>query len=85
MKNDTVVCARIDKDTKEQAMKVLQAMGLSMSHIIRLLLLRVASEKRFPFAIPIPSPVTIKAMKELNNNKGERFKDAEGLFCDLDL
>lgn len=85
MKNDTVVCARIDKVTKEQAMKVLQAMGLSMSDAIRLLLVRVANEKRMPFSIQVPSSATTNAINELNNDKGKRFKDAGELFCDLNL
>lgn len=85
MNADTVVRARIDKDTKARAMKALQAMGLSMSDAIRLLLLRVADEQRLPFAIQVPRPATIKAMKELEEGKGKRFDNAEDLFRDLDI
>ena len=85
MNADTVVRARIDKDTKARAMKALQAMGLSMSDAIRLLLLRVANEQRLPFAIQGPRPATIKAMKELEEGKGQRFENAEGLNQDLDI
>ena len=48
MSSDTVVRARIDSDTKERATRALQAMGLSVSDAIRLLLLRVAEEQRLP-------------------------------------
>jgi DNA-damage-inducible protein J len=82
---DTVVRARIDKDTKARAMKALEAMGLSMSDAIRLLLLRVANEQRLPFAIQVPCPATIMAMKELEEGKGRRFENAEGLNQDLDI
>ena len=85
MNSDTVVRARIDKDTKARAMKALQAMGLSMSDAIRLLLLRVANEQRLPFAIQVPRPATIKAMKELEEGKGQRSENAEDLFRDLDI
>ena len=85
MNTDTVVRARIDKDTKARAMKALEAMGLSMSDAIRLLLLRVANEQRLPFAIQVPRPATIKAMKELEEGKGRRFENAEGLNQDLDI
>ena len=85
MNSDTVVRARIDKDTKARAMTALQAMGLSMSDAIRLLLVRVANDKRLPFPIQVPSSATTKAMKELEEGKGQRFENAEGLYQDLDI
>lgn len=85
MSTDTVVRARIDSDTKARATEALQAMGLSMSDAIRLLLLRVAEEKRLPFAVQVPHRTTVKAMKELGEGKGQRFDSAEELFNDLDI
>ena len=85
MNSDTVVRARIDSDTKARATEALQAMGLSVSDAIRLLLLRVANEKRLPFAVQVPKPATIKAMKELDEGKGQPFDSAEELFRDLDI
>ena len=67
MSTDTVVRARIDSDTKARATEALQAMGLSVSDAIRLLLLRVAEEKRLPFAVRVPNVATVKAMEELKN------------------
>ena len=52
MSADTVVRARIDSDTKARATEALQAMGLSVADAIRLLLLRVADEKRLPIHGP---------------------------------
>ena len=83
MSTDTVVRARIDSDTKARAKETLQAMGLSISDAIRLLLLRVAEEKRLPFAIQVPNATTVKAMEELDEGKGKRFGSAEELFQDL--
>ena len=85
MTTDTVVRARIDSDTKERATKALQAMGLSVSDAIRLMLLRVADEKRLPFAVQVPRAATTKAMKELDDGKGRRFGSAQELFRDLDI
>ncbi len=85
MNADTVVRARIASETKAQATKVLQAMGLSVSDAIRLLLVRVADEKRLPFAVQVPNVTTLKAMKELNEGKGKRYVKAEDLFRDLDI
>ncbi len=85
MRTDTVVRARIDSDTKGRATEVLHAMGLSVSDAIRLLLLRVAEEKRLPFAVQMPNATTVRAMKELHEGKGKRFGSAEELFRDLDI
>ena len=83
MSTNTVVRARIDSDTKTRATEALQAMGLSVSAAIRLLLLRVADEKRLPFAVQVPNATTVKAIKELDEGKGRRFSGAEELFQDL--
>jgi DNA-damage-inducible protein J len=80
---DTVVRARIDSDTKERATEALQAMGLTVSDAIRLMLLRVADEKRLPFAVQVPNAATVEAMTELEEGKGKRFTDAEELFEDI--
>ena len=80
---DTAVRVRIDSDTKARATEVLQAMGLSVSDAIRLLLLHVADEERLPFDVRVPNAETVKAMKELEAGKGKRFNSAEELFRDL--
>ena len=59
MSADTVVRARINSDAKGRATEVLHAMGLSVSDAIRLLLLRVADEKRLPFAVQVPNATTM--------------------------
>ncbi len=83
MNSNTIVRARIDSDTKARATEALQAMGLSMSDAIRLLLLRVAEEKRLPFTVQAPNTTTVKAMKELAEGKGKRFNNTEELFRDI--
>ena len=83
MSADTVVRARIDSDTKARATEALHAMGLTVSDAIRLLMLRVAEEKRLPFAVQVPNATTIEAMKELEEGKGKRFSGVEALFEDI--
>ena len=85
MSTDTVVRARIDSDTKARATEALRAMGLTVSDAIRLLMLRVAEEKRLPFTIQVPNRTTVEAMKELADGKGRRFDSVEELFRDLDI
>ena len=83
MSADSVVRARIDSDTKERATEALHAMGLTVSDAIRLMLLRVADEKRLPFAVQVPNATTLEAMKELEEGKGRRFANADELFEDI--
>jgi DNA-damage-inducible protein J len=85
MTADTVVRARIDSKTKERAAAALDAMGLSISDAIRLLLLRVADEQRLPFAVKVPNAATVKAIDELERGKGKKFASAKELFKDLDI
>ena len=83
MSTDTIVRARIDSNTKARAEEVLQAMGLSVSDAICLLLMRVADEKRLPFEVKVPNAATAEAMQELEDGKGKRFESAEELSRDL--
>ena len=80
---DTYVRARIDTSTKERAAEALEAMGLSISDAIRLLMLRVADERRLPFEIKAPNAVTRKAIAELESGKGRRVKNVVALMDDL--
>ena len=85
MPADAVVRARIDSQTKVRATKALEAMGLSVSDAIRLLLVRVAEEKRLPFALYEPNATTAKAIDELESGKGQRFDTKDDLFQDLGI
>lgn len=85
MKADAVVRARIDTATKERAVAALDAMGLSVSDAIRLLMLRIADEQRLPFDVKVPTSATFKAMKELEAGGGQRLETPEELFSDLDI
>ena len=80
---DTYVRARIDTATKNRAAHALKAMGLSISDAIRMLMLRVADEKRLPFEVKVPNSVTKKAISELESGKGKRFKTVKSLMADL--
>lgn len=84
---DTYVRARIDTLTKNRATEALEAMGLSVSDAIRLLLLRVADERCLPFEVKVPNPTTRKAMAEAEDiidKRRVRFRTHEELFHDLE-
>jgi DNA-damage-inducible protein J len=80
---DTYVRARIDADTKERAAAALDAMGLSVSDAIRLLMLRVADERRLPFEINAPSASSRQALAEIAAGKVARFATVDDLMADL--
>jgi addiction module RelB/DinJ family antitoxin len=69
----------------ERAAAALEVMGLTISDAIRLLLLRVAEEKRLPFEVKVPNAKSRVAMKELAEGKGKRSTSAAALFKDLGI
>lgn len=81
----TIVRARIDENVKIKAQAALEAMGLSLSDAIRLLLVSVAEEQRLPFDVKVPNAATRKAMAELEAGKGRRHDSVDSLFEDLGL
>ena len=86
MRANAIVRARIDPDVKAQATEVLEALGLSVSDAIRLLLVvRIAEEKRLPFTSREPNAITAKAINELESGKGKRFDTPDDLFQDLGI
>ena len=83
---DTVVRARIDAKTKEQATQALQEMGLSISDYIRMALVRVARDKAVPFPVKVPNAVTADTIRK--SERGEDVhsaRDADDLFDQLGL
>ena len=80
---DTYVRARIDKATKQRATAALDAMGLSVSDAIRLLMLHIADEHRLPFEIKVPNKQTQAAIAELEAGKGEPFDSVDAVMANL--
>ena len=83
MTANVLVQARIEEKIKREASLVLEAIGLTVSDAVRLLLTRIAREKVLPFEPLIPNAETIAAMKELKEGKGKKFKSIESLMADL--
>jgi DNA-damage-inducible protein J len=83
MITDSVVRARIDGRTKEEAAHVLADMGLSVSDAIRMLLVRVAAEKALPFDVRVPNAETIEAIEAGRRGDVASFKSVEELMADL--
>jgi len=79
MAANTVVRARIDVNTKEEASAVLAAMGLTVSDAFRIMLTRVAQEKALPFEPLIPNEKTVQAMRDARSGKGVERTSLEQL------
>jgi DNA-damage-inducible protein J len=83
MTADAIVRARIDKKVKNQAARVLEQMGLTVSDAIRLMMIRTASEKALPFQVKVPNAKTKAAMKEADAGKLKRSRNTRELLADL--
>ena len=62
---------------------MLEAMSLTVSDAFRIMLTRVAREKKLPFEPLIPNDENILAMNEARANKLEAFDSVDSLMADL--
>lgn len=85
MPANAVVRARIDAKVKVRAAEVLEKMGLTVSDAFRLLLIKVAAEKKLPFEIHTPNAESIAAMQEADRGEGRKFESAEQLLKELGI
>jgi len=83
MPQNAIVRARIDEHIKEEASIVLASMGLTASDAFRIMMTRVAREKKLPFEPLIPNEETIVAMNEARNGTMKKTNSTEALFTDL--
>ena len=79
----SLVQTRIDPATKAEATAVLAAQGMTVSQAMRLMLMRVAHDRKLPFEPLIPNETTIAAMKEAKAGGLPRFSNVAALMADL--
>jgi DNA-damage-inducible protein J len=80
---DTIVRARIDEQTKEEAAAVLAGIGLTVSDAFRLMMVRIAKEKVLPFDPLVPNAETVAAMQEARAGKLVSVGTVADLMADL--
>ncbi len=84
MRSNAVVRARIDERVKNEAAAVLSEIGLTVSDAFRLMMTRIASEKRLPFEPLVPNATTIAAMQAARRGEFDgEFRTVEDLMADL--
>ena len=80
---NAVIRTRIDEKIKEDATAVLEAIGLTASDAFRMMMVRIAAEKKLPFNPLVPNAETIAAMKAARNGKVVEVGNVEDLMADL--
>ncbi len=78
-----VVRARIDADLKREATAALAEMGLTVSDAIRLMLVRVATEKALPFYVRTPNATTRAALDAAERGEATKVTGVDALLDDL--
>jgi DNA-damage-inducible protein J len=78
------VRARIDPKIKREAAAVLSSLGLTVSDACRMMLTKIAGEKRLPFGTEEPNELTRKTLEMADRGEDvHRAKDADDLFRQL--
>ena len=80
---NTVVRARIDQATKDEATMILDTIGLTVSDAFRLMMRRIVVEKRLPFEPLVPNATTLAAIDEANRGDLDTVDSVEDLFATL--
>ena len=80
---NTVVRARIDQATKDEAAVILDTIGLTVSDAFRLMMRRIVAEKRLPFEPLVPNATTLTAIDEANRGDLDTVDSVEDLFATL--
>ena len=80
---NSVVRARIDQKIKDDAAAVLASIGLTASDAFRMMMVRIAAEKRLPFEPLVPNAETIDAMKAARAGDLVTVGGVDDLLTDL--
>lgn len=81
---NAVVRARIDEHVKDEAATVLASIGLTVSDAFRLMMVRIATDKRLPFEPLVPNAETIAAMQAARRGDLVTVGGIDNLLADLD-
>ncbi|WGG50073.1 type II toxin-antitoxin system RelB/DinJ family antitoxin [Rugamonas sp. DEMB1] len=81
--NDPIIRVRVDAHTKKVATETLDAMGLTVPDVIRILLRRVAEEKCLPFDVQVPNKSSRKALAKIAAGEVKTAATIADLMTDL--
>ena len=80
----TVVRARIDQATKDEAAAILDSIGLTVSDAFRMMMRRIVAERRLPFDPLVPNATTIAAIEAARRGELEAAGSIDDVFEQLD-
>jgi DNA-damage-inducible protein J len=72
MPKNAYINARVDRELKAKAEKVLRRVGVSTTDVISMLLHQIVLRKGVPFDVRVPNEETRRAMAELDGGSGEK-------------
>jgi DNA-damage-inducible protein J len=78
-----MVQARVPGDIQDIANQVIQASGLTVSDVVRVLMTRIAQDKIIPPGLFQPNEETLAAFAEVERGGLKRFDSVDDLFADL--
>jgi DNA-damage-inducible protein J len=78
-----MVQARVPGEIQDVASAVIQASGLSVSDVVRVLMTRIAQDKAIPAALFQPNAETLAAFIEIERGGLKKFDSVDALFDDL--
>ena len=85
MSKAEVLRLRIDSNLKKEAFEAAEAMGLTISDVLRMFLVCFASEKKFPFDYEVPNTVTLAAIEEAESEKLKSYDSVDDSFKKMKL
>jgi len=84
MSKTAMIRARTELKLKSAVEKIFEALGLTASQAINLFYHRVELENGLPFELKIPNSKTLRAMKDVENNRGlHRHNQVGNMLKDL--
>jgi len=81
---DAVVRARIDRATKEEATRLFQQMGITVSDAIRMMLVQALAERALPFEARAPNPEMVTVLHDSWDGVVTRFTSVDDPFAGPD-
>jgi len=84
MSNSATIQTRIDPNIKQQAKRILDTLGITMSEAIGAYLRQIVLHKGIPFELKIPNEATMQAVEQLESGKGTTFGNVDDFLKDLE-
>lgn len=83
MATSCTVEAQVPSEIQDVANRVIQASGLTVSDVVRVLMTRIAQDKAIPATLFQPNAETLAAFAEAEHSDLQQFDSVDALFTDL--